>query len=433
MPRIPPVDTVRQWSLRHAHHALRLAEGEDGRIWLCVEDLRQWLPGLAPDAVLLRRHPGMLRRADGSPAAYLEADTFAWLTHKSQAVATLKLRAWLDAQVLAPARRRRAWGEVPALAQEEGAGAPSPVPAAAGPRAVLDPRRWRIAQGRWGLAATLAVGLAGSLLGVLVSHRLAARAFQLDSAYLFWSWVGIAAALWAVLFNGGWMLGALRGGLRRSGTGFPLAWTALWVVVNLVAAFFMAAITLQNSWLHLQVWWAAYVRGDPPVAVTVAARRADGGALRLRAAGAIGLGSTRVLRRMLQAHPEATELELASPGGLVVEGFGMADALRGSAIATTQVARLCASACTLPFLEGSSRLVAEGAVLGFHRSYSLLGDYGKGWGPVEERMAQRLRRQGVAEPFIAQAFATPGWDLYAPGLGALLQAGVATGPLPPAP
>ena len=428
MPKIPRFEPVRQWSERHAHHPLRIAEAEDGRLWLRVEDLRQWVPGLARDAVLLQRHPGMLRLVDASPSLYLEASTFAWLTRKSSNVPTLKLRAWLEAQVLAPARKRHQWADYPGTSFE-----PhdlQPVAAAAPPwQPVLDPRRWRITEGRWGLKTTMAVGLAGSLLGVVASHQLAARAWNVDNVYLFWAWVGIVVALWALLFNGGWMVGAMRSGLRRSGDGFNLWVTTGWVAVNLAAAFFMGAITLQNSALHVHVWWAAYVRGDPPVQITVDAVRPDGSALRLRLAGGVGLGSTRALRRMLAEHPGATEIELASPGGLAVEGFGMADALRRSSIATTQVRTLCASACTLLFVEGRERLVAQGAVLGFHRSYSLLGDYGSGWGPLEERMAQRLRRRGVAETFIQKAFSTPGWELYAPGLDVLVPAGVATGAL----
>jgi len=427
MPKIPRIEPVRQWSERHAHHQLRIAEAEDGRLWLRVEDLRQWVPGLARDAVLLARHPGMLRLVDVSPSLYLEASTFAWLTQKSSNVPTLKLRAWLESHVLAPARNRHQWEDY------RGAFEPQDVKAAAAPgppwQPVLDPRRWRIAQGRWGLKTTMAVGLAGSILGVVASHVLAARAWNVDNFYLFWSWVGIVVALWALLFNGGWMVGAMRSGLRRSGDGFNLWITTLWVAANLAAAFFIGAVTLQNSAEHVRVWWAAYVRGAPPVTVTVDATRPDGSALRLRLAGRVGLGSTRALRAMLAAHPAATELELESPGGLSVEGFGMADALRRSSIAITRVPTLCASACTLLFIEGRERLVGRGAVLGFHRSYSLLGDYGGGWGPTEQRMAERLRRQGVAEPFIQKAFSTPGWDLYAPGLDVLVPAGVATGAL----
>ena len=83
MPRLQRISAVRNWTERHAHRSLKLAEDDDGRIWLRLDDLRQWMPGLPQDAALAQKHPGQVRLADASTRPYLEASAFAWLTRKS--------------------------------------------------------------------------------------------------------------------------------------------------------------------------------------------------------------------------------------------------------------------------------------------------------------------------------------------------------------
>jgi hypothetical protein len=107
--RLPAIEVERSWSAKHAHHMLRIAEDTEGRIWLRHEDLRQWVPGLAAADLLSQRHPGLVRRIEPASDPYIEATAFAWVTKKSTSTATLKLLAWLESSILAPARRRHEW------------------------------------------------------------------------------------------------------------------------------------------------------------------------------------------------------------------------------------------------------------------------------------------------------------------------------------
>lgn len=223
MPKPSRIAVVRNWTERHAHKTLKLSEDEQGRIWLRLEDLRQWMPGLHKPEILTQRHPGMVRLADMSSSPYLEASTFAWLTKKSTSDATLKLAAWLEANVVGQARRRHEWedyrGEhhlgIPGklLLADPQAGAPTPGKAIQVRSAVtrpFDPRVWMITAGDWSIRRTLIAGFALSFLAVLASFVLDAMAFNVRNDYVFWTWVSIAVSFWAIAWNGAWMIGAIR-------------------------------------------------------------------------------------------------------------------------------------------------------------------------------------------------------------------------------
>lgn len=445
------IDVERTWTARHSHHNLRIAEAVDGRIWLRLEDLRQWVPGLPPGALLAERHPGMVRALPPSSDPYIEASAFQWITDKSSNVPTLKLLAWLDSTILAPARKRRDWQDY----QGTQTTAASFDPPSLGARVKhdyqlagsqtkskstrkehglrptlswwLDPRHWPIANGAWGLKTVMVLGASGSAAALALSGWVDAKAFDVNNRYIFWAWAAILLSVWAVLFNVSWAVGALRSGVIRSGDGFNPWMTTALVATNLAAAAFMLGSTASNTQELIRTWWAVYVDGDPPVLVTVDELRADGTATRLLLRGPIGIGSTRVLREAFAQNPEVTELVLSSPGGLVIEGFGLAEAVRSSGLKSTMVRDSCASACTLPFIMGDQRVIACDATLGFHRSYSIFGDFGTGWGPAEHRMADVLRARGVSEGFIQKAFSVPGWDMYEPPLHVLQGSGVVTG------
>lgn len=91
MPRLQRTEVVRNWTERHAHRQLKRAEDDDGRIWLRLDDLRQWMPGLPEDGDLALKHPGQVRLAAASSRPCLEASALAWLTHKGTNAPTLSL------------------------------------------------------------------------------------------------------------------------------------------------------------------------------------------------------------------------------------------------------------------------------------------------------------------------------------------------------
>jgi hypothetical protein len=436
---LPPIEPRREWTKRHAHHHLRLVEDTGGRIWLHVDDLHQWLPGFASSEALHRRCPGMVRCVPPSRMAFLEISAFLHVTKKSTNTPALKLRIWLETTVLEPLRRREQgreyaggfWPRLPSsllLANE------IPVLGAEGLRngsdskvqRALDPRLWRIASGQCDLKATMIVGFMGAAAGVAVSGYLNGKAWNVDNNYLFWTWVALFVAIWAVGFNAAWVIGALRSGMRRVGNLFNPWLTIALVTLNLIMATYMAGVTLQNSTDLVHLWWKAYVVGDPPARVEVTERDVSGRVQEITLSGGLGIGSTNALRQALSTYPEATLLVLSSPGGLVIEGFGLADALAASGIQTTMVKDQCSSACTIPFLLADRRVVGPEATVGFHRSYSIFGDFGQGWSATEHRMADLMRERGVTETFVQRAFSTPGWDIYEARVDELIANGVAT-------
>ncbi len=440
------IEPQRNWTERHAHHRLRIAEDQAGQLWLRLEDLRQWMPGLGPVDALHRQHPGAVRCMPPSVDAFIAADTFLRLTQKSTNTPTIKLRHWLDTSVLEPARRKKqhrvyAGGFGPRLPSEMlsaegdefGYADVAPSASKTSARRHLDPRFWLIARGQWGLKLTLLVGFFGAFIGAVVATYLSNQAWDVDNNYLFWTWVGLAVAAWSVGFNAAWAVGAVRSGLRRVGDIFnPWITTGL-VALNLAAAALMSGVTVYGSGMLLSLWWLAYAVGDPPAEFRVTNWHANGTTKELSLSGPLGIGSTKAFREALLQHPTATDLVLASPGGFVIEGFGLADAVAMSGIQRTAVLQSCSSACTLPFLQGKQRAVAEYGTVGFHRSYSILGDYDSDWGPIEHRMADLMRERGVTERFIQRAFSTPGWDMYKAPVEELVAQGVASEIIPSAP
>lgn len=437
---LPPIDPATQWKERHAHHYLHLVEDKDGRVWLQVEDLKQWIPGFDSAEALHRKHPGTVRCVPPSKVAFVEAQAFLRITAQNTNVPALKLRSWLQTTVLEPVRRRQqgrtyAAGFGPRLPSSLLSADEIPHSESDGQfalrqsqlRQVLDPRLWQIATGRWGLTKTMVSGFAGALAAVAVSGLLNDQAWDVNNHYLFWTWIALLAAMWAVSFNVAWAVGAVRGGLQRVSDLFNPWVTTLLVTLNLIAAAYTAGITLQNSSYLVHLWWKAYVVGDPPALVQITDRSASGQVRELTLSGGLGIGSTAALREALADYPEATRLVLSSPGGLVIEGFGLADVVAASNVETTVVRDQCSSACTLPFLTAPQRVVGADGVIGFHRSYSLLGDYGQGWSPVEHLMADLMRESGVTESFVQRALSTPGWEMYEAALEELIANGVATG------
>jgi len=46
------------------------------------------------------------------------------------------------------------------------------------------------------------------------------------------------------------------------------------------------------------------------------------------------------------------------------------------------------------------RLVSPEGVLGFHRTYSVFGEFDTGWNSTDHYIADYMRERGVAEPFV---------------------------------
>lgn len=433
MPRLQRISAARNWTERHPHRQLKLAEDDNGRIWLRLDDLRQWMPGLPQDADLAQKHPGQVRLADASNRPYLEASALAWLTRKSTNAPTLKLVAWLEHSVLAPARRRHAWADYPG---HDGMAKYRDVLPANVEKIVrsvevapwwkleLDPRFWVITQGHWSMLNTLVAGFALALLALGVASWLESKTWDVENSYLPWLWAAVAVTLWALVWNGAWIVGAVRTSARRVHAGVAPWLAVAGLVANMVAALAMALAVTSRLDALLQGWWSHY--GQDRSAVTIAPVRSDSGEVtRLNVTGHMGVGSTRALVQALAQHPQVRVLEITSTGGLMTEGHGMARVALQRAL-NTQVTQNCASACTLVFVAGERRLLTPEARIAFQPRQRWLGWLGPGWSSTDQVVANFYRSRGVPEAFIQKALGVPGWDVWEPGETRLLDAGVAT-------
>ncbi|MDO9505575.1 MAG: hypothetical protein Q8M80_01815 [Hydrogenophaga sp.] len=433
MPRLQRLAVVRNWSERHAHRQIKLAEDEEGRLWLQLDDLRQWMPGMPKDNELALKHPEQVRLADASSHPYLEASALVWLTRKSTNAPTLKLVAWLESSVLAPARQRHQWADyqghdgmakyrdvLPANVEK----IVRSVEGAPWWKLERDPRFWVITQGHWSPLNTLVMGFALALLAMGAANWLEGKTWDVENSYLFWLWAAVVVTTWALVWIGAWIVGAMRSSARRVGEGLA-PWLAVGGLVgNMVVALAMAFDVTTSLGALLHGWWSYYAKGLDAVSIT-AVRSASGEVTRLKIVGDMGVGSTRALMSALAQHPQVRVLEITSPGGLLTEGHGMAR-LALQRTLNTEVSGACASACTLVFVAGERRLLAPQASLGFHRSHRLGEGFSTGWSSVDHFVANFYRTRGVPEEFIQRALGTPGWDLWEPGNERLIKAGVVT-------
>lgn len=433
MPRLQRINAARNWTERHAHRQLKLAEDDDGRIWLRLDDLRQWMPGLPQDADLAQKHPAQVRLADASNRPYLEASALAWLTRKSTNAPTLKLVAWLEHSVLAPARRRHAWADyqghdgmakyrdvLPANVEK----IVRSVEGAPWWKLELDPRFWVITQGHWSMLNTLVAGLALALLALGVAGWLESKTWDVENSYLPWLWTAVAVTAWALVWNSAWIVGAVRTSARRVNEGVAPWLAVAGLVGNMVVALAMAFAVTSSLGGLLQGWWSHYGQGRSAVTITPV-RSESGEVIRLQITGHMGVGSTRALMQALAQHPQVRVLDINSTGGLMTEGHGMARVALQRAL-NTQITQACDNACTLVFVAGERRLLAPEARVGFQSLQQLGGWLSSGGSSTNHVVADFYRGRGVPEAFIQKALGVPGWDVWEPGQAGLIDARVAT-------
>jgi hypothetical protein len=164
--------------------------------------------------------------------------------------------------------------------------------------------------------------------------------------------------------------------------------------------------------------------------------------------GAIELGTFNKFMEVVRANPKARTVFLASPGGVVVDGYLISNAVRARRF-DTWVEWFCASACTLIFAAGQQRILGKDAKLGFHQTYSeepetgvavgtdyrnddkLAAAIGSGdrFDPIlhgDDKTVRALRRANVSEAFIGKVLRTPPESLWFPDIEELLREGMAT-------
>jgi ATP-dependent protease ClpP protease subunit len=141
-------------------------------------------------------------------------------------------------------------------------------------------------------------------------------------------------------------------------------------------------------------------------------------------------GSYGKFNRALRANPDAKTVYLASPGGLVMDGFLIASLVRSRGL-DAYVEHYCASACTQIFAAGKHRILGRDAQLGYHQSYI------EGQGGTPEAAGGRsnrgtsflemsYRRSGMPDEFINRALETPPSEMWLPSRDELTEAGIVT-------
>jgi hypothetical protein len=136
---------------------------------------------------------------------------------------------------------------------------------------------------------------------------------------------------------------------------------------------------------------------------------ADGTQMEL--AGGMPDGTAEAVRKVLEAHPDIRVIHLNNEGGEMSEGYLLAKLIRQHHL-TTYTASTCSSACTLAFLAGSPRYLAQNAWLGFHSASRTLG--GTSLASANDVLRQLYDADGLPRDFIDRALATAPSELWYP-------------------
>ena len=104
---------------------MHVAEDVDGWRWIDAAHLRKVVPGLPADASLLNLYPQGSRRLGRRSQVYLRAETLLEALARSSDPMTLRLRLWVEREIVLPAERRRQRTQRPAAAAPPPAAAPT--------------------------------------------------------------------------------------------------------------------------------------------------------------------------------------------------------------------------------------------------------------------------------------------------------------------
>ena len=136
-------------------------------------------------------------------------------------------------------------------------------------------------------------------------------------------------------------------------------------------------------------------------------------------AGDMPEGTTAAVQKLLDAHPSVHVIHLNSDGGELQEGHLLAELIQQRHL-TTYTSTVCASACTIAFLAGSPRYLADDAWLGFHSSYDK--DSGESSQQGNAVFYQAYHADGLPDAFITKALGTAPSEVWFPSHDELREA-----------
>lgn len=150
----------------------------------------------------------------------------------------------------------------------------------------------------------------------------------------------------------------------------------------------------------------------------------DGGRL-IHLEGDFAPGITRDMEALLALRRDVEGIMLDSDGGRIYEGRGVAGLIMAHGL-DTYVYETCKSACTTAFVAGATRTLGPNGRLGFHQ-YSLEAEFSS---PLVDMAAEQEKDRrffagrNIGDDFLRKVFDTAHNDIWFPGNGELLAAGV---------
>lgn len=144
--------------------------------------------------------------------------------------------------------------------------------------------------------------------------------------------------------------------------------------------------------------------------------------------GEIGVTISDSVLALLDQHDAITTLALSGPGGDLNETFrilnALADYRREDRQLTTYAQGDCASACSILFMGGDHRVLAQGAQLGFHQLQAYVAVDDSNIERLQEKVARFFLRKGVSANFIGNMYQAAPDDMWYPDVTTLLDANV---------
>lgn len=262
------------------------------------------------------------------------------------------------------------------------------------------------------------------MLTSLESLAQAVRATE-QTALFFWLFASLTVLVFPLTV---WpLVGTWRSATKRTLNTGKSGWSSVAKVLMVIGwlQFSAAVVQVADNWPAYREL-ASYTLGlDPMGHYTVTA---TGGGRGVVIRGTIARGLEEELRSVLAEMDEPSSVTLDSNGGRIGVGYSLNRLIQEQGL-TTLVEDKCYSACALAFLGGQSRIVSDGALIGFHQARSAFAHGATGRTiELSANALQRLVMQeaGVRKWFTDQAMDTPTEQIWTPPVEALAEGGVIT-------
>jgi hypothetical protein len=230
------------------------------------------------------------------------------------------------------------------------------------------------------------------------------------------SFLGVVASFTLSLAT--WQTVGIARSARRRG-GF---WGAVALIAVVLAAINTSKLLVTSAGPVFLEFGKILISGDPVPTYTLQILKSG---TELALSGGIRTGIANDFGKLLAAAPEIRIVHLNSLGGRIQEARAIGQQIHRKGL-ITYVSDQCASACTIIFLYGQEKWIAETGRLGFHQYYLRgLGTEEAHHQVLEEK--QELLALGMPSTMVEKASTTPPDSMWEPTDDELLSAGMITG------